>query len=225
MYKKCTKCKKNKELKCFSNDIRTKDSKQYHCKDCITINAKKYYAKITGRTEEQVRKNNRHEYSGKIVNGMKTCSECNQWKTIDNFPKSITSICGLASSCKECFSYRLIMIDRMLKMEFVLAYGGKCQCEGCGEKRIEFLTIEHIRNNGHKLIYGYTSTGLIRKLKKLGWPDGYTVLCYGCNQVTKDDKPCPHTKEYKDYITQLELSIKSDIIRNKYFELKQQLIM
>ena len=44
---------------------------------------------------------NRHEYSGKIINGMKTCSHCNEWKTIDNFTKG-NSYCGLSHICKEC---------------------------------------------------------------------------------------------------------------------------
>lgn len=105
-------------------------------------------------------------------------------------------------------------------MEFVLAYGGCCQC--CGETRFDLLTLEHIRNKGYKLIYN-NSSNLIRKLKIQGWPKGYTVLCFNCNMSTKNGAPCVHSKEYKNYKEQLEQSIKSDIMRDKYFKLKHQL--
>ena len=223
MYKRCSKCNIKKELRCFGNDKNRKDGKYVWCRDCKSIHVRKRYVFYSGRTEEQVRKNNIHEYSGKIVDGMKTCSDCNEWKTVDNFSKVYLTKCGLSHSCKKCNLWRIKIINRILKMEFVLAYGGCCQCSGCGERRLNFLTVEHIRDGKHKLIYDY-ATQLIRKLKALGWPkNAYKCLCWNCNLSTKYNTPCMHSNEYKDYETRLEASIKSDKTRDKYFKLKQQL--
>lgn len=223
LVKKCSKCKIEKELKYFSNNIGMKDGKSHYCKNCKSIYVREQLCKYTGRTEEQVRKSNIHEYSGKIIDGMKTCSHCNEWKNVNNFAKG-NSNCGLNSICKTCDILRSKINNRILKMEFILAYGGYCQCPGCDEKRIDFLTIEHIKNKGFKLIYDATGS-LIRKLKALGWPKGYTVFCWNCNLSTRKGFPCPHSDNYKDYETQLESVIRSNKIRNKYFKLKQQLIL
>lgn len=74
-------------------------------------------------------------------------------------------------------------------------YGGKCVC--CGEQDIDFLTIDHIKNDGAKerkmmnnqsgKIYGY----LIRhKLQ----PKKYQILCWNCNLAKEKHKICPHQK-------------------------------
>jgi hypothetical protein len=106
-------------------------------------------------------------------------------------------------------------------MEFILAYGGKCSC--CGEKKLDLLTVEHIRNKGHKLIYG-SFMSLIPKLKKLEWPKGYTVLCWNCNCSTANGRPCVHSKEYTEYKKEFEAYMHKDFIRYKnYKELKNKL--
>ena len=81
-----------------------------------------------------------------------------------------------------------------LRAEMVAAYGGKCSC--CGETNIEFLTLEHINNDGaeHRASLG---TGGGNKvwfdLKKRGWPkEGFTILCWNCHMATCHGHPCPH---------------------------------
>ena len=54
-----------------------------------------------------------------------------------------------------------------------------CACVGCGEKHIEFLTLDHI--NGRKSIYhapSLTADKLCRRLKRDGYPKGIQVLCW-----------------------------------------------
>ena len=195
------------------------DGKHYWCKNCV----KEKYANDRGKTINQIQKHNQHKYSGKMIDGMKICSICNEWKSIDNYTKTYMTNCGLFSSCKNCNSLYQKAYKKILKMEFILAYGGCCQCKGCGEHRLDFLTVEHIRDGKHKLIKCSNSWNLMSKLKALGWPEGYTVLCYNCNCSQNLKQPCLHTKEYKDYEIQLENSIQSDMIRDKYFKLKNQL--
>jgi len=83
-----------------------------------------------------------------------------------------------------------------LKLEVLTHYGGgtpKCAC--CGESIIEFLTIDHINNNGekHRKQIG-SGGGFYRWLKENNFPKGYRVLCFNCNcgrKLTKN-KICPH---------------------------------
>ena len=83
-----------------------------------------------------------------------------------------------------------------LKQEMVEAYGGKCTC--CGEDRIEFLTVEHLNNDGkaHRSSLK-TSTAIYRDIKKRGYPSDYTVLCFNCNIAKSLYGSCPHQLAYK----------------------------
>ena len=75
------------------------------------------------------------------------------------------------------------------------AYGGKCAC--CGEDRIEFLTIDHINNNGniHRQTKGLSpGTQSYLWLMREGFPEGFQVLCYNCNNAKHIYGTCPHQK-------------------------------
>jgi len=71
-------------------------------------------------------------------------------------------------------------------------YGKKCNC--CGELQIEFLTIDHINNDGNKHrkqirgkyanIYSY--------LIKNNFPKTFQVLCWNCNLAKAKYGRCPH---------------------------------
>lgn len=89
--------------------------------------------------------------------------------------------------------------SRRLRKEFIAAYGGCCAC--CSEKTTEFLTVDHVNNDGefhrrnldlnHKR--GANSRGVIRDLKRRGWPkEGYRILCYNCNFARGYYGKCPH---------------------------------
>lgn len=82
-----------------------------------------------------------------------------------------------------------------LRDEFLTEYGGKCQC--CGEIEKIFLTLEHINRDGkaHRdsVSGGHTSTGILRDLKRRGWPkDNYELLCFNCNRASWILGVCPH---------------------------------
>jgi hypothetical protein len=88
--------------------------------------------------------------------------------------------------------------SRQIKLEVITAYGGKCAC--CGEAQLEFLTIDHVLNDGadhrRKLkAQGYGSgSGFYAWLKKKGLPqDGrFQVLCMNCNWAKAIYGECPH---------------------------------
>jgi hypothetical protein len=73
-------------------------------------------------------------------------------------------------------------------------YGKTCKC--CGEKNIEFLTLDHINGGGNKHRKELKSTGGVgfyHKLIKLGLPEGFQTLCFNCNLASHHNGGvCPH---------------------------------
>jgi len=83
------------------------------------------------------------------------------------------------------------------KIKVMENYGGKCVC--CGECAIEFLTIDHINDDGSQ-IRKETKQGtggkLYRWLIKNNFPkDNYQILCYNCNCAKGFFGYCPHNKK------------------------------
>lgn len=83
-----------------------------------------------------------------------------------------------------------------IKSAAFAAYGGAvCRC--CGETTMEFLSIDHINNNGaaHRktLSKSYQcGGGFYRWLRDHGYPPGYQVLCFNCNFAKGHFGYCPH---------------------------------
>ncbi len=80
------------------------------------------------------------------------------------------------------------------KTQIMSHYGGAfCAC--CGEKELDFLTIDHINNDGaeHRRHMGYV--GLYRWLQENYYPTGFQVLCRNCNWGKYINKGiCSHKK-------------------------------
>lgn len=80
-----------------------------------------------------------------------------------------------------------------LRTEFLAAYGGSCAC--CGETEPAFLCLDHMNRDGvhDRAITGGRNVGVIRRLKREGWPkNGYRLLCANCNTATAWGRECPH---------------------------------
>ena len=89
--------------------------------------------------------------------------------------------------------YSIVYRDKMRNKVFD-HYGRLCRC--CGEKNIEFLTIDHVNNDGYKFktrngkrIGGI---GMHLKIIKDGFPKIYQVLCMNCNWGRRFNGICPH---------------------------------
>lgn len=89
--------------------------------------------------------------------------------------------------------------NRKLRLEVIKAYGGCCAC--CGEKRLEFLAVDHINGGGTKhrkeLNKGKNRGGraFYHLLRRSGWPAGYRILCHNCNMAMGMYGYCPHQRE------------------------------
>lgn len=92
-----------------------------------------------------------------------------------------------------------------LKLDVMKHYcGGEphCQCPSgnCKETIPEFLTVDHIHNDGNKerarnkKDRNGAGDHLYRTLKRKNFPPGYRVLCWNCNcgRARTEDFKCPH---------------------------------
>ena len=109
--------------------------------------------------------------------------------------------------CKSCLVKRRDKnreIRSTNKKDVISHYGGQCSC--CGEERLEFLTIDHINNDGaiHKKEVGGSGDAMYRWIKKNKYPKNrFQILCYNCNYSKGFMGYCPHKKE-KQYMAQME---------------------
>ena len=92
-----------------------------------------------------------------------------------------------------------------LRMETISHYSnGTMKCSCCGESIYDFLTIDHINNDGFIDRKNYsTPNGFYLSLKNKNYPPGYQVLCYNCNMGRERNAGiCPHhgkaTEEEKE---------------------------
>lgn len=72
-----------------------------------------------------------------------------------------------------------------LKLLVFKHYG--CKCKDCGVEALEFLTIDHINDDGaeHRVEIG---PHIFPWLKKNDYPEGFQILCYNCNYLKRNRK-------------------------------------
>jgi hypothetical protein len=118
------------------------------------------------------------------ISGMRTCEQCSAIRRVrrrDVYKKD-----------KERNRLRRIKI----RNQVLLHYSHdtmKCVCLGCPETRREFLTIDHINNDGaahRKEIGGGSRTE--EWLYKNNFPEGFQILCHNCNWGKYRYGTCPH---------------------------------
>jgi|SRR5208337_5315037 len=96
-------------------------------------------------------------------------------------------------------------LRRNLKIEVFSHYcDGTPKCACCGEEHIEFLSLDHINNNGAEERRKMSGSGqgwggefLYRILRRNNYPNGYQVLCLNCNFAKGHFGVCPHKLEKK----------------------------
>jgi len=88
-----------------------------------------------------------------------------------------------------------IMSRKERKMEVINGYDGKCVC--CGEANWEFLTVDHIKNDGAEERKKMTGNQFYEYIIKNNFPKKYRLLCSNCNWSRGTYGYCPHEKEAK----------------------------
>lgn len=82
---------------------------------------------------------------------------------------------------------------REIREKLFAGYGGACNC--CGEKRFEFLALDHVDGGGRKERKVLSTAQIARRAINEGFPPKYRVLCHNCNQSHGWYGYCPHEKE------------------------------
>ncbi len=82
-----------------------------------------------------------------------------------------------------------------LKQKVFDHYGWVCAC--CGETTPEFLTIDHVNNDGnkHRDRIGYGVRALYSDIIRSGFCNKFQILCMNCNfGKSMNGGKCPHSK-------------------------------
>jgi len=88
-----------------------------------------------------------------------------------------------------------------LKKQVFDAYANICAC--CGETTPEFLTLDHVNNDGaeHKRqLQGNSRAGgtsVFLDVIRQHFPDTFQLLCYNCNCSKQFAGGCPHQRDNK----------------------------
>lgn len=175
----CTKCKETLTDEHFHKSNLAKKSAQ--CRKCINLRTAARYT---------------------LLRESGLCFDCYE-------PVTKSSIC---TKCKE--RRRILSITKYkdrnlkygknkrirLKKAAMAAYGGEC-CSCCGETTIEFLSIDHINNDGaahrRNIKNGYGNK-MYEWLHHNKYPPGFQVLCMNCNFAKGHFGVCPHKREKND---------------------------
>lgn len=80
-----------------------------------------------------------------------------------------------------------------IRQKLFAGYGGACSC--CGEKRFEFLALDHVDGGGRNERKTLSTAQIARRAVNEGFPAKYRVLCHNCNQSHGWYGYCPHDKE------------------------------
>jgi len=91
------------------------------------------------------------------------------------------------------------------RVQCLQAYSGPepfCNC--CGERTLEFLTLDHLvdRKSDEGVRVGGDRLGqvLYSWLIRMGFPEGFRVLCYNCNCSRGARGYCPHEIQLEEEI-------------------------
>lgn len=126
------------------------------------------------------------------------CSLCGEIKPITRYPIRTDHIRLIRrKECMDCINKRVRKKWRELRAEIFNHYGWECRC--CGETIKEFLSLDHIENDGYldKNPNGDKKSGkeLYLLVKKQGFPSKYQTLCMNCNWGKKvGGGVCPHQR-------------------------------
>ena len=179
--RKCKKCGIVKFISDFvPNFTNKKRTYQFRCRDCYN----QYHVDWRKKQGDRYRIMQKNRHRAKIA----AMSETDKKKYLKS--KSV-------EKSKKYY---------VLKEEIFAAYGGyKCAC--CGETIKEFLTIDHINNDGaemkRKNIHGRPSMSFYTWLKKNNFPPGFQVLCWNCQWgKVKNKGICPHRVSCNDHPNQ-----------------------
>lgn len=133
----------------------------------------------------------------------KKCTRCGQEKpfNLDFFYNHPFGRWGFDAKCKDCAKEISNRAAKRLagkaRMRCLIHYSGdppKCQCPGCDRTHLEFLTIDHINNDGAAHRRSINFKNIYSWLIQNNFPPGFRVLCWCCNASRGKYGYCPHER-------------------------------
>ena len=184
--KTCSQCQRTLPAtsEYFSQQVRSVDRLNPQCRDCTRAYNQRYRLR---RSQEP-----------KVALTSKHCPGCQRDlpATAEYFARDLVATDGLRSRCRACQYAQRVRPERLPKVQAIrrrcnqrvrLAAlkhysGGSMQCACCGQKRIEFLTLDHIGGGGaeHRR-RDQSAYSIARWVRNHGYPPGFQVLCFNCN--------------------------------------------
>lgn len=133
----------------------------------------------------------------------KKCSKCGITKsnTSDEYPwGSNQRGKKLSACCKVCVSLRNRQRLRSERIAALRHYSdGDPRCACCGDSNLEFLSFDHVNNDGAEQRRKNPGVSDIRSiatwLRKNNYPKDIRVLCYNCNCSIGFYGYCPHQQD------------------------------
>jgi hypothetical protein len=128
------------------------------------------------------------------------CSRCKQVKPLSEFYRRADGR-RPHSWCKACNLEHRKGRFRQDRLSALLHYsGGDIKCVCCGERNIDFLTLDHVNNDGaaHRRSMGAAKVGgqsFYARLRVAGYTyRDLVVACFNCNMARAlHGGRCPHT--------------------------------
>ena len=138
---------------------------------------------------------------GKVppIQGIKLCELCNnyqkqwaakKWQSPEGKKKLQKNLVDYRNNNRELINKRAREYLKRVRLAVFLHYGTKCVC--CGEEHLEFLTIDHINNDGKQHRAELGPGNFYVQIKTKGYPGGLQTMCWNCNEAKKIYGRCPH---------------------------------
>lgn len=211
-YKQCSRCHVEKDVEAFTKNGRIM-SLCNPCREKFNACARDQYARGTGKTYGKQRDYRRRLFAEPVAEGFQRCVVCLNPKLIADFVAPEIG-CGKSKKCFSCreyqkehrFKYRIENQEVRLRdiarqrerqsrgrRKCFEHYGQQCVC--CGENHYEFLTFDHVNNDGARHRSGIgTGSAITRWLIANHFPDSVQVLCWNCQWGKRLCGVCPHQK-------------------------------
>jgi len=121
------------------------------------------------------------------------CAECRRIKLREWMNASISRNRDHYRDKNRATAIKLRKKEKLLVVHHYSDGTGRCAC--CGEEKLEFLTLDHIGNDGAKerrKTKSWPGSSFYYWLIKQGLPAGYQVLCSNCNMSKAKRGRCVH---------------------------------
>jgi hypothetical protein len=173
MLKKCSKCKLELPREMFSKHSREKDGLYYCCKSCKAKENKTYCDKSKDKTK--IKHAKYYENHKQHIKDKTILFQINNPDKVKVYAKNSRDNLKL-----EVFNY---YCDNDIK------------CQGCGEKELCILTVDHINGGGCK--HTREIKNLYPWIKRNNYPEGFQIFCWNCQFRKKLQEAKPKNPTFR----------------------------